>query len=126
MTPTEARTTLHQPLRGRAGHARLAPDRLSLDLADRIDAAVCALTGIAQHLLYATSQKTPLVFARHTAIYLVRQYTALTLSEIGHRYLLRPGTVLVVIRKIEALRDFDSNLQTIIELVGKLASSTNQ
>ena len=43
LAPIESRTTLPQALHGRAGHARLAPDRLSLDLADRIDTAVSAL-----------------------------------------------------------------------------------
>ena len=74
-----------------------------------IQDAVCTVTGLSQQELLSSSRAVPITRARHLAMYLTRELTALSLAEIARSFDRDHSTVLHAVRRVENQLDPDSS-----------------
>ena len=75
-----------------------------------IQDAVCAVIGLSRSELLSHSRTTTVTRARHLAMYLTRELTALSLADIARRFDRDHSTVLHAVRRIEGELRPDSSL----------------
>ena len=85
------------------------------EVAERVLAAVAAEFGIDVEMLHSRTRRQPIATARQVAIYILRNTTDLTLTEIGDLVGRHHATVIHAIRSMEGRRRYERDLDERID-----------
>jgi chromosomal replication initiator protein len=127
VTPSLARRALHPSPAGNSPGSRfIPPSAKQSPSVHAIQQAVCTTCDVSRHDLLSTKRNTRVSHARQLAMYLARQQTSLSLSQIAHEFNRDHSTVLHAIRAVSARLEPGSSTTTALQRTCELLPELSQ
>jgi chromosomal replication initiator protein len=115
---------VHRALSEESGPARVAP--ATAPTLEAIQEAVCAVHGVSREELLSARRSAKVAHARQLAMYLARELTPLSLSEIARRFDRDHTTVLHAMRAVDGRRARGSDTDLAIHTVHRTLGITGE